>query len=87
MKFFKDPDSTLDYIVAWSQWLGTDTIVSVEWTVPAGLTQESATATTTAATVWLSGGTAGEDYTVGCRITTTAGRIDERSIVIQCRER
>jgi hypothetical protein len=86
-EYLKDPDSTLDYILVWSRWLGTDTIASASWTVPAGLTEESSTATTTTATVWLSGGTAGTDYDVACLITTAAGRIDERTIRVRCRER
>lgn len=83
----KDPDATLDYGIDWSEWLGADTIASVTWVVPAGLTKESQSNTTTAAYAWLSGGTAGETYPVVCRITTAAGRIDDRTLEIVCRER
>lgn len=38
-------------------------------------------------TVWLSGGTAGEAYVVRCRIVTSDGRTDDRSIVVQVRDR
>lgn len=86
-QFEKDPDAILDYTVDWSRWLGTDTIATSQWTVPAGMTQVSATNTPTSATVWLSGGTAGQAYTVTNRITTAGGRTDERSIVINVRER
>lgn len=82
-QFTKDPDATLDYEVDWSDWLGEDTISSVAWTAPAGLTQESSENTTTTATIWLSGGTAGAYYSVVCRVTTVAGRIDDRTIVIR----
>ena len=78
----KDPQATLDYRFDWSLWLVTDTIVSVTWTVPSGITQTAATNTTTTATIWLSGGSVGTKYTVACRITTTAGRIDERSLIV-----
>jgi hypothetical protein len=37
--------------------------------------------------VWLSGGTVGERYTVTTRITTSAGRTDDRSIEIWVRQR
>ena len=83
----KDPQSTLDYVVDWSSWLGADTIASVAWTVETGITQASTTNTTTTATIWLSGGEAGTEYTVTCRVTTAAGRIDERSIVVKVAQR
>ena len=53
----------LDYTIDWGWgtdgWLGADTISAVDWTVPAGLTLDSDTNTTTTATAWLSGGTGG----------------------------
>lgn len=86
-QFTKDPNATLDYSIDWSKWLADDTILSSAWTVPAGLTQVSASNTTTIATVWLSGGTASQSYTVTNRITTAGGRTDERSIIIRIEER
>lgn len=83
----KDPQATLDYRIDWSAWLGTDTISAVTWTVPSGITQTATSNTTTTATVWLAGGEAGTDYVVTCRVTTTAGRVDERSIVISVAQR
>ena len=86
-QFEKDPDAILDYTVDWSRWLDTDTILASQWTVPTGLTQVSSSNTSTSATAWLSGGTAGQAYTVANRITTADGRTDERSIVINVRDR
>ncbi|MBI2818111.1 MAG: hypothetical protein HYX72_14345 [Acidobacteria bacterium] len=86
-QFTKDPEATLDYAVDWTRWLSGDTIQTSEWTVPAGLTQVNASNTTTKATIWLSGGTAGQSYTVTNRITTAAGRTDERSITIRVQDR
>lgn len=83
----KDPDAILDYGFDWTYWLGTDTIVSVLWTVPTGLTLTTQTNSATVATVWLSGGTAGTTYDVGCRITTAAGRVDERTMRVCCVQR
>ena len=83
----KDPQSTLDYGFDWSLWLGVDTISSVAWTIETGITQSNASNTTTTATVWLSGGEVGTEYTVTCRITTAAGRIDERSMAIRVAQR
>jgi len=85
-KFIKDPNAKLDYTVDWSSYLGSDTIDSVEWVVPDGITMESQEETESVATIWLSGGTAGTDYDVVCRITTVGGRIDDRTIVIKVRE-
>jgi len=85
--FTKDPNATLDYKIDWTTWLSTDTISSAAWTVPTGLTQVSVSNTTTAATIWLSGGTAGTVYEVVCRITTASGRIDDRTIGIEVEER
>jgi hypothetical protein len=83
----KDPNSTLDYTINWSSWLTTDTISTVGWTIETGITQTATSNTTTTATIWLSGGEAGTEYTVTCRVTTTAGRIDERSIAIRVAQR
>lgn len=87
----QDPSDELDYTIDWNDdgWLGTDTITGTPtWTVPAGLTQPtSATNTTTTTTVWLAGGSVGEDYEVACKITTVAGRKAERTIRIQVRQR
>ncbi len=86
-KVTKDPSARLDYSFDWSAWLGEDVIVSSEWRVPSGLTKEDENSSETATTAWLSGGTAGETYAVSNRITTAAGRIDERSIVVKVKER
>lgn len=80
---YKDPNAKLDYKVDWSLWLTTgDEIASVTWTVPAGLTNEAVANTTTTATIWLSGGTLDASYDVACKVTTTDGRIDERTFRI-----
>ena len=88
MNYFKDPDSELDYGVDWSPWLGTDTIASAVWTLPAVLTHPRASSVAGAVTtVWLAGGDAGTRYLVSCRVTTAAGRIDDRSLRIICTPR
>lgn len=81
--FVKDPSAVLDYKVDWATWLSTDTIATVAWTVPTGITQTSTSNTTTTATIWLSGGTAGTTYEIVCRITTAGGRTDDRTIGIR----
>jgi hypothetical protein len=85
--FVKDPDAVLDYQIDWSSWLDSDTISTSDWTVPSGLTEDSASNTTTTATIWLSGGTEGETYTVINEIVTAGGRTDNRSIYIRVEEK
>ena len=82
-QFDKDPQAILDYVVDWSDWLDSDTITASTWTAPTGITAATSSNTTTTATVWLSGGTIGETYKVVNHITTTAGRQDDRSLVIR----
>ena len=66
-----------------------ETILTKTVTVDDGITKDSdaLSDTDTSVTVWLSGGTAGVDYEVACKIVTSASRIDERTIKIQVRER
>ena len=97
--FLKDPNAVLDYKFDWkaetngngdSDWLASgETISSKTVTVPDGITKDSdaLTDTNTSVTIWLSGGTAGVDYEVACKIATSASRTDERTIKIQVRER
>ena len=97
--FLKDPNAVLDYKFDWkaetngngdSDWLASgETISSKTVTVPDGITKDSDAPgdTDTSVTVWLSGGTAGVDYEIACKIATSLSRTDERTIKIQVRER
>lgn len=85
----KDPNATLDYTFDWTAYLTplADTIASVTWVLPAGLTNVSQSNTTMTATVFVSGGTLGESLQLTCRITTAGGRTDDRSITLKIVER
>jgi hypothetical protein len=86
--FVKDPSAVLDYIIDWTDWLDDDTISTSSWTIPSGLTAAYAdTNNTTTATVWLSGGTAGTNYSVINHITTAANREDDRTLKIKVRQK
>lgn len=86
--YIKDPSSVLDYGFDWALWLTTGEIIaSATWTVPAGLVKDSESVNGAITACWISGGTAGVDYEVTCEVTTSAGRIDQRSILIRCRQR
>lgn len=82
--FTKDPSDVVDYEIDWgTNWLGTsETINTSTWTVDSGITKDSSTNTTTTATVWLSGGTSGYQYTVTNRIVTNQSRTKEQSLII-----
>lgn len=86
--FTKDPDAKLDYAVDWSAWLEDgDTITASTWIVPEGLTASGQTVEGEKTVVWLAGGTAGQSYKVTNRVTTSAGRIDDRTLQVTVRER
>lgn len=90
--YTKDPSAVLDYAFNWNDpddpWLATgETITSYVITVDTGLTKDSDSQASGKVTVWLSGGTAGEYYKVACKITTSAGRTDERTIWIKVADR
>ena len=86
--FAKDPDEKKDYGFNWVPALNGDTIAGSTWVLPSGLTEAtpapSFDATTT--TIWIEGGTAGENYKVTNRITTAAGRILEEQFTIRLLE-
>ena len=88
--FPKDPDAVLDYKFDWKSenWLGAaETITARTVTVETGLTKDSDSEAAGIVTVWLSGGTAGESYSVACEIVTSDLRTDERTIQIDVMER
>jgi len=87
-QYLKDPSAVLDYVFDWTEWLASgETIATHTITVDTGLTKDSSTESGGKVTVWLSGGTAGENYKVACLITTSAGRTDERTIWIKVTNR
>lgn len=83
----KDPQSTLDYSIDWTDWMPTgQQIDSSSWTIStvsgdsAPLASSSTTfnASDDLTTVFLTAGTAGNKYTVTNTITTDSGLTDER---------
>ena len=83
--FTKDPLAVLDYTIDWTAWLGVDTIPTSTWTIAPGITGTKDSHTTTATTIWLSGGVHGTDYKVSNRIVTAATRADSRQLLIKVR--
>ena len=86
--YIKDPQSVLDYGFDWSDWLDTgDTVSTSTWTVPTGITEDSETETSTATTIWLSGGTVGKKYKITNRMVTANGRTVDRSFYVKVESR
>ncbi|WP_043602253.1 phage fiber-tail adaptor protein [Nocardia otitidiscaviarum] len=93
----KDPGAALDYKFDWGSdthrglaWLQPgETIAARTVTADAGIVKEwdEITDAGKSVTVFLSGGTAGTQYTVTCSITTNLSRTDVRRMTIDVRER
>lgn len=87
-QFTKDPNARLDYTWDWSSWLASgETITAHQVILPTGITLDLSTADASTVTAWLLGGTAATKYRIICRVTTSANRIDDRSITIICADR
>ena len=85
MAFKKDPDAVLDYTFDWALYLTplSDSIATVTWLPDAGLVVSNSTHTTNTATAFVSGGIIDTTQILTCRITTTGGRTDDRSILLK----
>jgi len=80
--FTKDPHATVQYTIRWTAWLGSDTISSSSWTVPAGITNVSESNDTLDANIFLASGTVGTIYPVTNSIVTAAGQKNDQTISI-----
>lgn len=92
--FAKDPSAVLDYSLDYNDTAdsyleGGETISASTWSVaPTGeLVIDSDSNMTTTTTVTVSGGTAGNVYRLTNAVTTSAGRTEERSIILRVQER
>jgi hypothetical protein len=85
----KDPNAVLDYTVDFAAWLlpETDTISSATVTGTDVTIDSSAVVGGTAVTMWVSGGAVGTTGNAVVRITTAAGRIDDRTVYFKIKER
>lgn len=87
----KDPNATLDWIFDWNDWLAEfETITDAEFFLDPGISIDPVKGsghTTKTATVWITGGTESQVYNVTCRITSSEGRIDDRSFTLRCTNR
>lgn len=81
-----DPDSTEDFEFNLAPYLDGDTISTVNFILPDGLTKVSSSNTTTTATIFVSGADCGRTYRITCRYTTAGGRTRDKTIRVIGRE-
>lgn len=88
-----DPDGSLDWAHDWTDWLAVgsppDTISSRQWSITPlnGTSPETPTLVgATTDTVFVSGMQVGKIYHLTEQVTTAAGVVDQRTIVIRCEE-
>lgn len=87
----KDPNSTIDIHFDWTNWLadiGGAQLSAVDFILSPGLISSAGIPTTVGGTVFVSGGSIGQNLSITCRITTatTPARIEDRTIVLQIKE-
>jgi hypothetical protein len=88
--YLADPTDVDYYGWDWADRLDTGETISVStWTVPSGITQTTPAPSIAGSvtTLWLTGGTLGQKYTVTNHITTNQGRQFDRSFVVQILDR
>jgi hypothetical protein len=85
---YKDPNARVPFLVNWTDWLDGDTIATASVILSsAEVVLDSQSHTTTAHTIWLTGGVAGKTYMVTSRVVTAANVQDDRSFRLICRQR
>ena len=95
LQILKDTEAQLSYIFDWTDWLGTDTISTVDYSVtarvndPDPLVEVSSgiTGANKKTFIELNNGQNGKTYTVTCKIITANGLIDRRSFRVKVTDR
>jgi hypothetical protein len=86
--YLHDPQAKLDYGFDWSDWLRDgEIIITSTWAIATGLTKISDSFSTSATTIWIKDGVAGESQVITNHITTSAGREDDRSHTLKVKDR
>lgn len=87
MAFVKDPGESKRYGRDWTAHLEDgDSVSTSTWTVPDGLVGTEEELVGAVAAIRLSGGTAGTEYAVTNRVTTTQGDTFERSFTVNVQD-
>lgn len=85
---FKDPGAVLDYTCDFTAWLAAmrDTLASHTVTAT-GITWVSSTNDSKMVVMWLANGAVGVPASATIKITTAAGRIDERTLFFKIKNK
>lgn len=83
----KDPDDTDDYTLDWANVLATGETLSTLSVTGAGVTVASSSISGTTTIARLTAGTAQTDATVRYRVTTSAGRQLDETLIVKVEER
>ena len=89
-RFTKDPEAVLDYAFDWRPWLESgETITDFDLTSTPNITidQTKSNQVNGIVTAWLEDGTDQQNYDITCHITTSLDREDDRTMVIEVRQR
>lgn len=88
--FFHDPDDTTPFGVNWGPFLasiGNETVVSVEWLVPSGVSVDNKGLNAAKVHVgYLTGGQLGKTYAITSRLTTQSGIRQDHTVSFLVRE-
>lgn len=91
--FVKDPNEVKDYVFDWNGSTpgpgipSGDSVSTYTLTAETGITIDSDSEyEADAIQLFVSGGTAGNDYTITCRVVTAQGRTLEASILVKVRD-
>lgn len=87
----KDPEAVKDYTFDWATWLGAATLNSSGTTVtvenPAtGFTISAPTVASQTVTVRATGGDDGDEFDIVCRVLSSTGETDEKTLRLTIRD-
>lgn len=85
----KDPDAVLDYAVDFAAWLKplNGDVIASHQVLAVGITIDNSANSDTAVVLWVSGGVVGQPASATVRITTVAGRTDDRTVYFKIKQR
>ena len=84
-----DPNDVADWVINWTLDTG-DIITASSWSITdasTGLTIQTSTFTDDTTSVWLTGGTAGDNAKLLNHITTQGGREFDQTVTLKIKER